>query len=198
LSDDDRHYCRRCREKLKAPTSNPRSAFCSQGCFRMFFEKRCLVCEEAKSNHRRLICSRPACRTEYAALKRHGVRGVFLEAETAIPSGGSGHSDDRSANPEKIGVCEPVEAAPKWRQVAGPALTPEQLKLVTVGVAVARWVPPKPTPGNSALIGPTDAPINIVGGYRWPSAKVVEVVPAGALKRDASSQAKSTPEEATP
>jgi hypothetical protein len=63
-------------------------------------------------------------------------------------------------------------------------MTAEQLRLATVGAPVASWVPSKPTPGNSALIGPTDAPINIVGGYRFPSA--IELLPASA-KRDALS-----------
>jgi hypothetical protein len=167
----------------------------------MFFEKRCLVCEDTKSNPRRLICSRPKCRTEYAALKRHETLGMWA---------GSSHAQGRSANPIKQGVCEADKAAPAYHIVAGPALTAEQLRLATVGASEAHAVHPGLTPDQyavvcrdvelgrisresfeawqaeippnrrreiSALIGPGDVPLNLIGGHRFPSAKAAEVLP---------------------
>jgi hypothetical protein len=129
-----RHYCRRCRLKLSAPTENERSAFCCRGCFRMYYAKRCIVCERPKSNERRLVCSRPECRSGYAELKRYDVLGKWAgQPKWAGRAMGSARVHDRSAEPIKIGVCEPVEAARPWRQVAGPALTAEQLHLAAVG-----------------------------------------------------------------
>jgi hypothetical protein len=46
-SDKPRHYCRNlhCRSKLKAPVENERDAFCTRGCFEIFYRTRCRVCE---------------------------------------------------------------------------------------------------------------------------------------------------------
>src|SRR5262249_30231080 len=145
---------RRCRLKLKAPTANPRSAFCCRGCFRMFFEKRCLVCEDTKSKPRRLICSRPACSAEYAALKRHEMLGTWA---------GSARAQGRSANPIKIGVPEADIVAPAYRIVAGPTLTSEQLRLATVGagdVLRSNRATNRRLRNGPTLIGPRDAPLN--------------------------------------
>src|SRR5262249_16977433 len=45
--DKPRHYCRNlhCRSKLKAPVENERDAFCTRGCFEIFYRTRCRVCE---------------------------------------------------------------------------------------------------------------------------------------------------------
>jgi len=203
-----RRMCRRCRLKLPSPTENERSAFCCRGCFRMHYAKRCIVCEKPKSNERRLVCSRPACRTEYAELKRYGVLGKW--AERPKMSTDSSPVQEGSANPIKIGICEPVEVARAWHQVAGSVLSARQLQLVAVGgaevlgkhpahpglspdqyAAVRRdlergrisraafeaWEagPPKTTPGNTAQIGSTIPPVNIIGGYRFPGAPSIDL-----------------------
>ena len=44
-----RHYCRNthCRAKLAAPVDNEHHAFCTSGCYAIFYRHRCLVCEDA-------------------------------------------------------------------------------------------------------------------------------------------------------
>lgn len=62
--DTVRHYCRHCRGKLEAPTANHRQAFDSKGCYRSFYRKRCLVCEdpiEQPKRGERLICRKSKC-----------------------------------------------------------------------------------------------------------------------------------------
>jgi hypothetical protein len=138
-----------------------------------------MACEqpmERKTENQRL-CGRRKCRLEFAALQRHGMLGRW------------GSSPDGKADERKsitTGFSEPVSSGPRWRQIAGPALSPEQLRLATVGAASSNWVPPKPTPGNSALIGPTDAPLNLIGGHRFANAKVAKVLPTSAIPEAAA------------
>jgi hypothetical protein len=66
-----RHMCRnlKCRMKLPAPVSNEREAFCCRGCYRAFYRKRCLVCEqpmERKTEHQKL-CGKRKCRSAFRA-----------------------------------------------------------------------------------------------------------------------------------
>ena len=114
----DRTKCRRCGAKLVKPTANQRSAFCCKGCFRIFYSKRCLACEEPKGNPSRALCGRRNCRLEFNALKRHAMLGRYHP---------STNPQAATANPIKIGV---------------------------------------------PIIGPSDVPINLIGGYRWPGAKI--------------------------
>jgi hypothetical protein len=120
----DRVKCRRCGAKLPKPTSNELEAFCCRGCFRIYYSKRCLICEEASA---KLLCDKRKCRIAYSGRKRHATLGRFYPRSRSI--GGS-------ANPIKIGV---------------------------------------------PIIGPTDVPINLVGGYRFPGAKI-ESLPASLRK----------------
>jgi hypothetical protein len=57
-----RHYCRnqRCRSKLKAPVESLHHAFCTPGCYEIFYHKRCLACERPLRNARRSFCPKPA------------------------------------------------------------------------------------------------------------------------------------------
>jgi hypothetical protein len=73
----DRSRCRRCGTKLTKPTSNQRSAFCCRGCFRIFYSKRCLACEEPKAEPGKALCGRRNCRLEFNGLKRHGMLGWY-------------------------------------------------------------------------------------------------------------------------
>jgi hypothetical protein len=123
----DRTKCRRCGTKLTRPTSNQRSAFCCKGCFRIFYGKRCLACEEPKENPSKALCGRRNCTREFNALKRHGMLGWYYQARGV---------QSAFANPIKIGV---------------------------------------------RIIGPDDVPINLIGGYRWPGAKI-ELLPPSLRK----------------
>jgi hypothetical protein len=136
-----------------------------------------MACERLmeRKNENQRLCGRRKCKAEYAALQRHVMLGRYADSPSRF-------SDARK--PINTGTFSPVSSGPRWRQVAGPAMSAEELHLATVGAPVATWVPPRPTPGNSALIGPTDEPINLIGGYRFPHA--IERLPASA-KRDALS-----------
>ena len=116
---DTRHYCRyaRCRSKLPAPVASPRDAFCAPGCRRAFFRRRCLVCERPmeRKNERQKACGSRRCR---AAL-RAGYRG-------------SGYVIGPPKKPENKGPNGLPSSPRPWVQIAGPALTPNQLHCATI------------------------------------------------------------------
>jgi hypothetical protein len=132
---EGRAYCRRCRVKLAKPTENQRSAFCCRGCYRLFYAGQCLVCEGSMKRNagHQLVCSRPACKIEFRTLKRHGVLGGFYGSKTAVGHHPSPNVVRPSADPAKIGVSEDARAPREVRQVAGPRLSPEQLRLAILG-----------------------------------------------------------------
>ncbi|MGY3608350.1 MULTISPECIES: hypothetical protein [unclassified Bradyrhizobium] len=132
-----RTYCRRCRAKLAEPTENMRSSFCCRGCYRMFFAARCLVCEGTMKRNagNQVVCSRPVCRTEFQSLKRHGVLGSFAGPKTAQVGRGSAQHRSASGITENTEGRERVESDRPCRIAAGSALTPVQLRLITVGAA---------------------------------------------------------------
>jgi hypothetical protein len=107
-----RHYCRnpRCRSKLKQPVENPRAAFCTHGCHSSFYLKRCLVCERplVKKSTQQKVCFRNTCRRAFRQQKSYfGYRGS--------PS---------TTQPQEV----PILRASKWVVIAGPPLTPDQLR----------------------------------------------------------------------
>jgi hypothetical protein len=164
----ERTLCRnpRCRSKLPAPVENPRSAFCVRGCFRQFYRSRCLVCERPmeRKTERKQLCGRPRCKSEFRALQQREMLGSYL-LSTSAPNA--------SGNPIKQGVSAPLKPGPRYRIVAGPALSDRQLELATVGAAAvlaqnrrtnARFS------DEAALIKRDTPPVNIIGGYRFPGA----------------------------
>jgi hypothetical protein len=120
-----RTRCRRCSVNLDAPVENPRSAFCCAGCHRLFYSSRCMACEAKieKPTARRVVCRRRKCDADFRALKRHFGLGRY-HPSTRV--------ENASANPIKLGVGSRSNGRPTSRIVAG-ALTPEQLRFVTVG-----------------------------------------------------------------
>jgi hypothetical protein len=96
----------------------------------------------------------------------------------------------RSQTPISIGF-EGASAAvePRWRQIAGPPLTPEGLRLATLGAneewALGRanrtnrgyWQEAQARSDLSAIIKRDGVPVNIVGGYRFPNAPTVDLAP---------------------
>ena len=186
-----RHYCRnpRCRSKLAKPVENARSAFCSRGCHTQFYRKRCMACEqpmERKVEHQRL-CGRRKCKADFAALQAHGVLGRYWRDQNCI-------SDAR--NPIKPGLKAPVRhnrtAVPASEtHPVHPGLTADQYAAVCRDVERGRisresfheWkagIPSiAPRVVEPPLIGPHDAPLNLIGGYRFPNTKTLaEVLPA--------------------
>jgi hypothetical protein len=83
-----------------------------------------------------------------------------------------------SRNPIKQGVCEPVRPGPRYRIVAGPALSDRQLQLATVGAAAVLAQNRRTNTrfwDDAALIKRNTPPVNIIGGYRFPRAKKISL-----------------------
>jgi hypothetical protein len=166
-----RHHCRRCRATLAEPVENLRSAFCCRGCHRLFYARRCLVCEnemDRSAGHQKL-CGSAACRRGYRAIVAHQTEGKFDAKPQCSSNGGS-----PSANPIETGVCEPEKADRPWRQVAGPALSWAELRLATIPIDKTTAARVERTNRDYArgdtrtLIKRSHLPINVQGGYKWP------------------------------
>jgi hypothetical protein len=180
-SSNARHLCRnpRCRSKLKAPTDNLRRAFCCRGCHSQFYRTRCLVCEKELPPGRsdRRFCRRPSCRSQY---RRNPILFNFDKPKTDRTTG---PADLSLKSPIKSGTFGGLETDRTWRIVAGPELTPEQLRLA-IGTDYDRQVLRENFRANAkhwnaaALIGPNDAPVNVVGGYKFPGAPNIDLYPA--------------------
>jgi hypothetical protein len=173
FGSEARRHCRRCRVKLAEPVENPRSAFCCRGCYRQFYAKRCLACEremDRTAGHQKL-CGSATCRREYRAMVAHHIGGKFDERPQGTFDGGS-----PSANPIKQGVCGPEKADRPWRQVAGPALSPVELRLATAPIdkataaRVGRANRDYARDDTRTLIKRGRPPLNVRGGYKWPDA----------------------------
>jgi hypothetical protein len=128
-----RHRCRnpKCRMRLPKPVSNEREAFCTRGCHTSFYLHRCLVCEEpierAKTGgNPRLICKRSKCRNALAS----GVGFGRFHAKTDGGPSGCAMTQEVPVNRGSFRASKPFRA---WKQIAGPALTPNQFHCATVG-----------------------------------------------------------------
>jgi hypothetical protein len=139
-----RYHCRhpRCGAKLSEPTDNLRAAFCCSGCFTAYYKKVCLVCErilKPQGRRPRQFCSE-RCRSTFRRFPaQFCVPATPLQGATGNGSG-SAHSTGL-----KIGHS----ADRPWRVVAGPVLAE-----INLGIS--------PDP-ETAIIGPKDWPINLVG-----------------------------------
>ena len=180
--DAARQLCRNplCRSKLKEPVENPRSAFCSRGCYSSFYRHRCMACEQAmeRRSENQLLCGRRKCRTEMDALRRHGMLGRYVAeaaSGTSIKPGISPLPLDSARSlvpgtpkvPPKTSIKSGIKNAlgpdRPWLQVAGPKLTGVGLRLATVGApieAAGRNAEPA-TPVQGDVM-----PVNVIGGRR--------------------------------
>ena len=149
---DLRHYCRnpRCRSKLPSPVSNPREAFCTRGCYESFHLKRCRVCEQPlEAKYRKIknggdrtkfvrvqnsaqTCGSAECKRRWR--ERDGT-GRFSALKQAYGYQGSQKSNPRKETPVPQALFCAIQT-PKWRQVAGPPLTPNQFHCATVAMPV--------------------------------------------------------------
>jgi hypothetical protein len=185
-----RHYCRnpRCRSKLPAPVSNAREAFCCRGCHGSFYRHRCLICEQPmeRKTENQLICGKRKCRN--ALVARSGL-GRYLPSSDVISP---------SKKPVNKGLEGPPTDGRPWRVIAGPELTPDQLHGATVPDGPnCRWEGGaylRIEANNRAmlrrhfrdqaakcLLQPHHSPVNIVGGYRFPDARVIDLSPSKAV-----------------
>ena len=183
---ESRHYCRnpRCRSKLPAPVANAREAFCTRGCHSGFYRTRCLVCEakmERRTEHQ-LICGKRKCRNALQARQSlgryHASSAVVDPLKTSIkPDIKSGVATDRP-----------------WRIVAGQELTAEQLHCATIADGPnGEWKGGEYQRiearnrallrehfrrlGAKAQIQRHYAPVNVLGGYRFPDAPEIDLSP---------------------
>jgi hypothetical protein len=182
----ERHMCRnsRCRSRLPAPVSNPREAFCARGCHSQFYRKRCIACEQPMERKResQQLCGRRKCKSQFAALKVGFLLGRYHP---------SSHALDASRNSTKPGTFSPLKSDRGWRQVAGPAV---DVHLAAIGaddavkrrdrVNRARWR----VAGAAALIQKHHAPVNVIGGFKFANAPVIDLgtVPTASSDPDAA------------
>jgi hypothetical protein len=182
-----RHRCRHlsCGLKLKhGPTDNRLDAFCCQGCFDSHYRSRCLVCERpfTRKTERRQVCDRSKCRHEF---QRHRERF----SSTRYPASVLGHNGSRSA--DKSGLKIGTFGGRPFRIVAGPTLNPASLRLASLPLdpelvarldrAHATYVEnrakTKRSAARRALIKRHHPPVNILGGYRFAGAPVLDLSP---------------------
>ena len=169
----ERHMCRnpRCRSRLPEPVSNPREAFCARGCHTQFYRKRCIACEQPMERKResQQLCGRRKCKSQYRTLKAYRMLGRYHP---------SSHALDASRNPTKLGIFSLLKTDRSWRQVAGPTV---DVRFATIwaddAVKHANRTNRKywSGAGESAEIQRHHAPVNIVGGFKWPNAPAVDL-----------------------
>jgi hypothetical protein len=126
FAEDLRYRCRnpRCRMKLPMPVANQHRAFCKPGCHSSFYLRRCIVCESEKpagSTARRIVCRRPKCESKYRQNRGH----YSFSATDTISAANASRSAQKSHVPDG-------QKLDRWRIVAGPPLTPNQLHCATV------------------------------------------------------------------
>jgi hypothetical protein len=186
---ETRHYCRnpRCRSKLPAPVANTHEAFCARGCFNSFYLHRCIVCERAieqPKRGKRLICKRAKCRN---ALGGGLSLGRYHASQSAKLNSVKADSVDVLTAPATD------IAAPAWRIVAGPELTASQFHCATIADGPnCEWKGGEYQRiearnrallrehfrrlGAKAQIQRHHAPVNVVGGYRFPGAPDIDLM----------------------
>jgi hypothetical protein len=150
FAEDLRHHCRnpRCRSKLPVPVRDLREAFCTRGCYESFHLKRCRVCEKPlEAKYRKLKPKNDDGRTKFVRVENSSPTCGTTECKRrwrlkdgtgrfSAPKPASGYQGSQKSNLRKE---TPVPQAlfcaiqpPKWRQVAGPPLTPNQFHCATV------------------------------------------------------------------
>jgi hypothetical protein len=134
-----RHYCRnpKCRMKLKAPVENPYRAFCTRGCYRQFYRKRCLVCEadmERKTENQR-ICGKRRCRSTLRACPDIG---RYPTATNVFSTTGNPHEMGTETSPQRR-PTSPFANAPlnilgggSWRWPNTPRLDADTLGKIRI------------------------------------------------------------------
>jgi hypothetical protein len=181
FSSQHHHLRRRCRNarcgmRLREPTDNARIAFCCRNCREIFYRNRCAVCEShlppGPSN--RTVCWRAKCRAE--------LRKFPLTYRTTKDV----ERPRRSA--DKTGTKSGPKAGRAWRVVAGPVPAEINLRLPLHPELVARLErahafyyeqreKARRQAERRALIKRRHPPVNVLGGYRFPGAPVIDLTP---------------------
>ena len=128
------------------------------------------------------LCGRRKCEGQFKSLKAHMMLGSHhpsTPTENAGPVNDPGAAVDASGNPIKPGTFSPLKTDRAWRQMAGPELSDQQLRLAAADAnAVERsnrttnrqhWR----AAGAAALIQRDTMPVNILGGYKFRNAPQV-------------------------
>ncbi len=171
--------------KLKPPVENEHHAFCTPGCYSQFYLKSCIVCENslpAGSTARRLICKRAKCKSALRATpNRYKWPPSYPTSQAAL---------NGSESPIKSGLKTAHKGARPWHLVARPELTTSQFHCATVPDGPdCEWKGgeyERIDARNRALLRDHfrkqaakcllhNAPVNILGGYRFPDAPAIEL-----------------------
>jgi hypothetical protein len=182
-----RHRCRnpRCGLKLRrGPTDNLRAAFCTAKCFDSYFRHRCLVCERPidRKSERRQLCGRAQCRKQF---QRHRERFYPPRYQASVSSPNASRSAD------KTGLKSGSEGGRAFRQVAGPELGATSLRLASLpldpdfAARIARAnahevearAKAKRKAERVAIVKRRYPLVNVLGGYRFPNAPVIDLSP---------------------
>ena len=165
-SNSSRHRCRnaRCKVQLKEPVANPRDAFCCTSCEAGFYRTHCRVCEkelgDAKRNSRRELCGKRKCTNEFRSDRKRAqlVSRYYPLATTSKPEKSSTKSTLKTG----------IKSDRVWRKVAGPDVPEINYRIPLRSRARSRTEPAAPPilDRGANLIGPTDWPVNILGGDR--------------------------------
>jgi hypothetical protein len=186
-----RRRCRnaRCQARLKQPTTDPRNAFCSRGCFEAHFKKCCLVCEcplsRRKTGRPQRFC-RHRCQLEF---HRHPARFLGKWGETA----------DARRNPlgnaDSTGLKTGTKGGRGYCEIAGPPLSKTVFRLASLPLdpgLVARLErahrpclearqKAKRAASRRALIEKQHPPINVLGGHHFAGAPAIDLSPTELL-----------------
>ena len=129
-----------------------------------------------RKTERKRICERKSCRNEFRSLKAHSVLGKWGMGNSSI-SVGNGSADPIKQAP--LGGGKPNLA---WRQIAGAELDPVSFRLATLPDAsaaqTARANRSFANDDRRTLIKRHHPPVNMVGGYRFRDAPLVELTEA--------------------
>jgi hypothetical protein len=144
--------CRQCRRHLARPTDNDREGFCSSTCYARHYRIHCLACEQpiVRTSGRQRLCPGKTCQKRFQALRKAAALGRYY------PPGGAFYAVQI---PAKSKACKDEKSDRPWRQVAGPQLDQEELRLAVLSA---------PTP--TVIFKRNTPPLNIVGGHRFPDA----------------------------
>jgi hypothetical protein len=145
-----------------------REAFFVRGCHTQYYRKRCIVCEQPMERKResQQLCKGRKCKSQFAALKAHFLLGRYHSCARRIkkpnktghffvpqdrpilaPGGGSGGG--------RASLCDPADDALNQADRANRR----------------HWV----KAGSGALIQKRHTPINVIGGFKFANAPVIDL-----------------------
>jgi hypothetical protein len=177
--DQVRHRCRnpRCRTKLAAAVENRNLAFCCPSCRAVFYRRRCVVCERSTRSERAITCGRTCLNTHRRQPEIYPTPGHPTALRRA--DSGSAHSTGLKTRPP---------GGRAWRIIAGPEVPALNLEIGLDPKTAARQErdrlavqehrrQTKRAAARKEQIKRHRPPVNILGGYRFPDAPVLDLSP---------------------